>query len=91
MLGDAAPLISDPLVRNRGTVCGSLAHADPQGDWGSVMLAARAEIVARGPDGERTIPADELFAGPFTTTLEPDELITEVRVPDLGPARAAPT
>src|SRR5262245_52566851 len=50
-LGAAAPLISDPLVRNLGTVAGSLAHADPQGDWGSVMLATRAEVVARGPGG----------------------------------------
>ena len=66
-------------------MCGSLAHADPQGDWGSVMLAARASVVARGASGERTIPVDELFVGPFTTTLEPDELITEVRVPDPGP------
>jgi carbon-monoxide dehydrogenase medium subunit len=90
VLGDAAPLISDPLVRNRGTVCGSLAHADPQGDWGSVMLAARASVVAQGSDGTRTIPIDELFAGPFTTSLEPDEVITEVRVPDPG-ARTAGT
>ena len=88
LLGDAAPLIADPLVRNRGTVCGSVAHADPQGDWGSVMIAARASVVARGPGGERTIPVDDLFAGPFTTTLEPDELITEVQVPDPGPRSA---
>lgn len=85
LLKDAAPQIADPLVRNRGTVCGSLAHADPQGDWGAVMLAARAEVVARGPQGSRTIPIDELFTGPFTTCLEPNELITEVRVPDPGP------
>lgn len=84
-LGDAAPQISDPLVRNRGTVCGSLAHADPQGDWGAVMLAARASVVARGPDGERTISIDDLLVGPFTTTLSPDEVITEARVPDPGP------
>jgi aerobic carbon-monoxide dehydrogenase medium subunit len=84
-LGDAAPQISDPIVRNLGTVCGSLAHADPQGDWGSVMLAVRAEVVARGSSGERTIPIDELFQGPFTTTLEPNEILTEVRVPDPGP------
>ena len=89
-LGDAAPQISDPIVRNRGTVCGSLAHADPQGDWGAVMLAARAEVVARSSGGERTIPIDELFAGPFTTTLRPNEIITEVRVPDPG-ARAGGT
>lgn len=89
-LGDAAPQISDPIVRNRGTVCGSLAHADPQGDWGAVLLAARAEIVARSSAGERTIPIDELFAGPFTTTLRANEIVTEVRVPDPG-ARAGGT
>jgi carbon-monoxide dehydrogenase medium subunit len=89
-LGDAAPQISDPIVRNLGTVAGSLAHADPQGDWGSVMLAVRAEVVARGEDGERTIPIDELLQGPFTTSLEPNEIVTEVRVPDPG-ARAGGT
>jgi carbon-monoxide dehydrogenase medium subunit len=71
-------------------VAGSLAHADPQGDWGSVMLAVRAEVVARGSSGERTIPIDELFEGPFTTALEPTEIVTEVRVPDPG-ARAGGT
>jgi aerobic carbon-monoxide dehydrogenase medium subunit len=80
-LGDAAPLISDPVVRNLGTVAGSLAHADPQGDWGSAMLAVRAEIVARSEDGERTIPIDDFFFGPFMTALQPNEVITEVRVP----------
>jgi aerobic carbon-monoxide dehydrogenase medium subunit len=77
----AAPLISDPVVRNLGTLAGSLAHADPAGDWGSVMLAMGAEVVARSASGERTIPVDELLQGPFTTTLEPTEVITEVRVP----------
>jgi aerobic carbon-monoxide dehydrogenase medium subunit len=84
-LGDAAPQISDPIVRNRGTVGGSLAHADPQGDWGSVMLAVRAEVAAQGPDGSRTIPVRELFQGPFTTALHPSEILTEIRVPDPGP------
>ena len=84
-LGAAAPLISDPIIRNQGTVCGSLAHADPQGDWGSALLAMRAEVVAKGPDGTRTIGLDELFEGPFETTLAPTEIITEVRVPDPGP------
>jgi aerobic carbon-monoxide dehydrogenase medium subunit len=84
-LGDAAPLISDPIIRNLGTVCGSLAHADPQGDWGSALLAMDAEVVARGPDGTRTIPLGELFEGPFVTSLAPTEIITEVRVPDPGP------
>jgi aerobic carbon-monoxide dehydrogenase medium subunit len=90
LLGDAARQISDPLVRNLGTVAGSLAHADPQGDWGSVMLAARAEVTARGPSGERTIPIDDLLQGPFTTSLAPGEVITEIRVPDPG-ARASGT
>ena len=85
-LGDAAPLISDPIIRNLGTVCGSLAHADPQGDWGSALLAMDAEVVARGPDGTRTIPLRELFEGPFVTSLAPTEIITEVRVPDPGPS-----
>ena len=89
-LGDAAPQISDPIVRNLGTVAGSLAHADPQGDWASVMLAVRAEVVARANGGERTIPIDELLQGPFTTSLEPGEIVTEVRVPDPG-ARAGGT
>jgi carbon-monoxide dehydrogenase medium subunit len=83
-LGDAAPQISDPIVRNLGTVCGSLAHADPQGDWGSAMLAMRATVEARGPGGTRTIPVDELFVAPFMTTLQPNEIVTEVRVPNPG-------
>ena len=83
-LGDAAPMISDPIVRNLGSVGGSLAHADPQGDWGSVMLAMRAEITAQGPSGTRTIPIDEFFQGPFTTVLEPTEILTEVRIADSG-------
>jgi carbon-monoxide dehydrogenase medium subunit len=87
-LGDTAPLVSDPIIRNLGTVCGSLAHADPQGDWGSALLAMDAEVVVRGPDGTRTVPVAELFEGPFVTTLAPTEIITEVRVPDPGPAAA---
>jgi carbon-monoxide dehydrogenase medium subunit len=87
-LAAAAPLISDPIIRNLGTVAGSLAHADPQGDWGSALLAMDAEVVAQGPDGSRTIGLRELFQGPFVTSLEPTEIITEVRVPDPGPAAA---
>jgi aerobic carbon-monoxide dehydrogenase medium subunit len=83
-LGDAAPLISDPIVRNLGTVAGSIVHADPQGDWGSVMLAVRGEVVAQSADGERTIPIDEFFFGPFMTALQPNEIVTEVRVPAAG-------
>jgi carbon-monoxide dehydrogenase medium subunit len=86
VLGRAAPQISDPIVRNHGTVCGSLAHADPQGDWGSVLLAAGASVTIRGPGGaSRSSSIDDLLTGPFMTTLEPNELITEVRVPDPGP------
>src|SRR5438046_1151796 len=84
VLAETAPQISDPIVRNLGTVAGSLAHADPQGDWPSVMLAARAEVVARSSEGERTIPIDELLEGPFTTTLRANEILTEVRVPAPG-------
>jgi aerobic carbon-monoxide dehydrogenase medium subunit len=85
VLGDAAPQISDPIVRNLGTVAGSLAHADPQGDWGSALMAVDARVVARGTEGSREIAVEDLFQGPFTTTLEPTEVITEVRVPDPGP------
>jgi carbon-monoxide dehydrogenase medium subunit len=88
VLGAAAPQISDPVVRNLGTVCGSLAHADPQGDWGSVMLAIGADVEAQSSGGTRTIPIEELFAGPFTTSLQPNELITELRVRDPGPKAA---
>jgi carbon-monoxide dehydrogenase medium subunit len=85
VLGDAAPLISDPIVRNLGTIGGSVAHADPQGDWASALLAARAEVVARSTRGQRTISLDDLLRGPFETTLEPTEMLTQVRVPDPGP------
>ncbi|HEX6196591.1 MAG TPA: xanthine dehydrogenase family protein subunit M [Jiangellaceae bacterium] len=87
-MATAARWIADPLVRNLGTVGGSLAHADPQGDWGSVMLACGAEVVARSrARGERTIAATDLFVDLFTSALEPDELLTEIRVPrSSGPA-----
>jgi aerobic carbon-monoxide dehydrogenase medium subunit len=81
ILRETAPLVSDPLVRNRGTVGGSLCHADPAGDWGAVMLALDASLVARSVDGERVIPAADFFQGPFTTALRPDEVLTEIRVP----------
>jgi carbon-monoxide dehydrogenase medium subunit len=84
VLGDAAPQISDPIVRNRGTVVGSLAHADPQGDWGSALMAAGARLEVVSSGGTRTIPLDELFQGPFTTALQPNEIATAVQVPDPG-------
>jgi carbon-monoxide dehydrogenase medium subunit len=85
VLADTARQVSDPIVRNLGTVCGSVAHADPQGDWGSALLAMSAELVAQGPSGERTIPLRELFQGPFMTALTPTEIVTGIRVPDPGP------
>jgi carbon-monoxide dehydrogenase medium subunit len=85
VLRDTAPQGSDPLVRNLGTVAGSIAHADPQGDWGSALLAVGAEVAVRGPGGTRTIPIDDFLQGPFTTALEPAEIVTEVRVPRPGP------
>ena len=84
VLSDAAPQISDPLVRNLGTVGGSLAHADPQGDWASVMLATGATLEVRGPQGTRSIPIGDFLQGPFTTVLEPTEIVTSVLVPDPG-------
>jgi carbon-monoxide dehydrogenase medium subunit len=78
---DAAPLVADPQIRNRGTVVGSVAQSDPKGDWGTVLLAHDGEVVANGPDGERTIPADEFFLLPYDNMLDETELITELRVP----------
>jgi len=80
VMAATAPLISDPIIRNLGTIGGSLAHADPAGDWGSVMIALDGDVVARSVRGERTIAIRDFFDGTFTTTLAPDELLTEVRV-----------
>jgi len=81
VLSEAAGEIGDPQVRNAGTVGGSLAHADPSADLPAVMLALDAEITARGPRGERTIPASAFFVDLLTTALARDELLTQVRVP----------
>jgi carbon-monoxide dehydrogenase medium subunit len=81
VMAAAAPLISDPIVRNLGTIGGSLCHADPAGDWGSVMLALQASVVLRSGRGERELPITEFLEDTFTTALEPDEILTEVRVP----------
>ena len=81
LMVEAVRWIADPLVRNRGTVVGSVCHADPSGDWGSIMLALNAEVVARSATGERVIPVDGFFQGPFTTTLRPDEVATAIRIP----------
>jgi carbon-monoxide dehydrogenase medium subunit len=87
---DAAPLISDPLIRNMGTVGGSICHADPAGDWGAVMLAVGAEFVVRSSSGERVLPAAGFFQGPFTTGLRADEVMTEIRIP-VTPGRSGGT
>ena len=87
VLAEAAPQVADPLVRNRGTLAGSLAHADPSGDWGSVMLAVDAEFVLRSRGGSRTVKARDFFNGPFSTVLQPNEILTEIRIP----ARRGPT
>jgi carbon-monoxide dehydrogenase medium subunit len=81
VMAAAAPQISDPIVRNLGTIGGSLCHADPAGDWGSVMLALQASVVLRSGRGERELPISEFLQDTFTTALEPDEILTEVRVP----------
>ncbi len=81
ILRDTARVVADPLVRNRATVGGNLAHADPANDHPATMLALNAEVVARGADGERVIPVREFFTGFFGTALEPAEILTEIRVP----------
>jgi carbon-monoxide dehydrogenase medium subunit len=84
----AAPLIADPIVRNRGTLVGSLCHADPQGDWASVVLALGGSIVAQGPGGRRAIPLADFVTGPFQNVLEPDEIAIEAFIPPPRGVRA---
>lgn len=81
LLAQATETVADPAVRHRGTLGGSLAHADPAGDLPAVVLALDAELVAVGPGGRRTIPARDFFADYLQTALAPDELLVEVRVP----------
>jgi carbon-monoxide dehydrogenase medium subunit len=78
---DAASVVADPIVRNVGTIGGALAHADPSGDWGAIVLALGAELVAVGPRGERRIKAGEFFVDTFTTRLGPTEILTGIRIP----------
>jgi len=82
LMADALPRIADVQVRNRGTIGGAIAHADPAADMPALLLALEAEVVARSAHhGERTIPIGEFFDGAFSTALAPDELLTEIRVP----------
>jgi aerobic carbon-monoxide dehydrogenase medium subunit len=77
----AAPLVADPIVRNRGTLVGSLCHADPQGDWASVMMSLDGQVVAQGPSGRRTIAVRDFVSGPFQNVLAIDEIAVEAIVP----------
>jgi carbon-monoxide dehydrogenase medium subunit len=77
----AAKVIADPIVRNRGTLVGSLCHADPQGDWAAVVTALKGSIIAAGPNGRRTIPMTDFVAGPFSNALKPDEIAVEAVIP----------
>src|SRR6185437_12599090 len=81
MLAHVASLVGDPQVRHRGTIGGSVAHSDPSADVPTALLALGASYVVRGPGGERVVPADDFATGFLETVLEPDELLTEVRVP----------
>jgi carbon-monoxide dehydrogenase medium subunit len=85
LLLDTARVIADPLVRNKATVGGNLAHADPANDHPATMLAYGAQILARGASGTRTIAIDDLFVGLFETSLRPGEILTEIRIPKPGP------
>ena len=89
MLAEAAGGIGDRQVRNRGTIGGSVAHADPGADYPTVLRALEATIVVQGPNGTREVAAGDCFVGIFTTALTPDELIVEVRVPVTGPGMGA--
>jgi aerobic carbon-monoxide dehydrogenase medium subunit len=89
MLADTAEGIGDLQVRNRGTIGGSLAHADPGADYPTVVKALGATITAVGEGGEREIAADDFFTGIFTTSLQPGELVTSVRVPAVGSGTGA--
>jgi carbon-monoxide dehydrogenase medium subunit len=85
ILADTSRVIADPLVRNLATVCGNLAHGDPANDHPATMLALGAELTVTGRGGERRIPVGTFFTGPFSTALEPGEILTEVRVPTPPP------
>lgn len=81
LLAAATATVADPAVRHRGTLGGSLAHADPAGDLPAVVLALDAELVTQGPRGRRTVPARQFFVDYLQSALEPDELLVEVRIP----------
>ena len=80
-VASAAPWIADPLVRNLGTMCGSVAHCDPEGDWNSVLLATGAEVVAQGPSGRRSIDIGDFVVDFFTNSLADDEMVVALHLP----------
>ena len=84
MMAEAANGIGDPQVRNRGTIAGNIAHADPASDWGTVLTALEASIEVQGPNGSRTVAVEDFFQGPFTTALADNEVITAIQVPALS-------
>jgi carbon-monoxide dehydrogenase medium subunit len=81
LLTDAMGLVAHRVIRNRGTVCGSLAHSDPASELPAVLLALGGNVIARSTRGDRVIPAAELFKSVFETTLAPDELLVEAWFP----------
>jgi carbon-monoxide dehydrogenase medium subunit len=85
LLAETLPFVAHAQIRNRGTVGGSIAHADPAGEVGAVMLALPATLYLRGPNGTRTVAASDFFTGLFGTALEADEMLTEVEIPTAPP------
>jgi carbon-monoxide dehydrogenase medium subunit len=80
-LSEAAAMIGDPAVRNRGTIGGNVAHADPASDLPTVLVALNARVIVAGPNGQRSVPAEEFFTGIMMTALEDNEILTAVQVP----------
>lgn len=89
MLVEVAGMIGDPAVRNKGTLGGSLAHADPAADFPAVLIAVGGELVCEGPKGRRTVKADDWFQGLMTTALKDDEILVEIRLPNWPAPRGA--
>jgi carbon-monoxide dehydrogenase medium subunit len=89
LLPQTATTIADVQVRNRGTIGGSIAHADPAGDWPAAIIALDAEIKVTGPNGERWVKCDDFFLGLLMSVLEPDEIVTAIKVPMTGKDKTA--
>jgi len=89
LLPQTATTIADVQVRNRGTIGGSVAHADPAGDWPAAVVALDAEIKIYGPNGERWVDCDEFFLGLLMSVLQPDEIVTAIKVPLTGTDKTA--